>query len=178
MDITQLFAAPETPTIGGVEYMMPPADGDDYAKIDKRIVSLREAPEDVVAKLAPHASPEVALKLFEKAYDDAMHLNRVTARQQSEWLDTLAGSQYLFYLSINKNHPEVTEEKASELLGQLAKEHLQRAIIALQKRFPEATDEQITEVAIKTEEQTTAALLASVSGMPTENPTIPAKTPE
>jgi flagellar biosynthesis/type III secretory pathway protein FliH len=178
MDVDQLFAAPENPTIGGKQYTLSPLVGDDWAKIKKRIVSQREAPEDVVAKLAPFAPPEVAEKLFQKAYDDAMHLNRVTANEENEWLETLEGMQYQFYLSIAHAHPEIDEAKAAELLAQLAEEHLSRVVKHLGDRFPDATPQQITEVAINNEKQATAALLASVSGMPNENPTIPATTPE
>ncbi len=178
MDVDQLFAAPENPTIGGKQYTLSPLVGDDWAKIKKRIVSQRAAPEEVVAKLAEFAPPEVALKLFEKAYDDAMHVNRVTAAEEGEWLNTLEGMQYQFFLSISHAHPEIDEAKATELLAELAQKYLERAIAHLKERFPDATSQQITEVAIKNEEQSTAALLASVSGMPTENPTTPATTPE
>jgi hypothetical protein len=132
----------------------------------------------VVAKLAPHAPPEVAQKLFEKAYDDALHVNRVTIDQENAWLETLEGMQYQFFLSISPAHPEIDEAKASELLAMLAQEHMERVITALQKRFPDATAEQITEVAIKNEKQSTAALLATLKGLPDENPTIPARKPE
>ena len=178
MDVDQLFAAPDSATIDGVEYTLAQLAGDDWAKIKKRIVSQRAAPEDVVARLAPYAPPDVAKALFERAYDDALHLNRVTPKEESDWLDTLEGTQYQFFLSINKGQPDITEARASELLAQLAQEYLDRVIVALQKRFPKATAAEITEVAINNEKQSTAALLAALKGMPDENPTIPATTPE
>lgn len=177
MDVDKLFAAPETPTIDGKQYTLAPLTGDDWAKIDKRIVSGRVPPEEAVAKLAPLAPPDVAEKMFSKAYNDAIHINRVTIEQESEWLDTLAGMQYAFFLSITRAHPDITEDTASELLAKSADEFMGRVVEHLQKRFPEATKEQIYDVAVKNESAATAALIASIKGMPAENPTTPATTP-
>ena len=178
MEIDELLATPGTCKVGGVEYTLSPLVGTDWAKIKKRIVSQRASPEEVVAKLAPLAPPEVAKALFEKAYDDAININRVTSAQEDEWLKTLEGMQYQFFLSLVKSHPQTTEEKASELLEKMASEHLDKVIKALQTKYPEATAKQITETAIACEKDATSALIASVSGMPAVNPMTPAQTPE
>lgn len=160
-------------TIGGTTYRLRPLNRADWGLIEERIKAARPDPIAVAKRLAKEAPIEAAKELYARAYDDAMRANVVSAAELDTWRYTLDGMVFQFYLQIRKEHAEVTEERASELLEQYGQEHLKRITEELLARFPDATAEDVARVAVQQEEPGMAALIGKAAGLPAGNPETP-----
>lgn len=152
LTLDQLIQADRPFSVGGKTYQLSQLPTTDYDLIQQRILSKRRDPTEVARALAVGMSEEERKELFARAYDDALRARQVTAAELDEYLVTVEGAVFFFWLSLRKQHPEITEAEAGTLLQAKGKEILDEIIQRLQQQFPEATAEQITQVAI-TQEQ-------------------------
>ncbi len=159
--------------VGGAIYRLRPLNRADWGLIEERIKAARADPIAVVQRLAIDAPADVAKELYAKAYDDATKVGVVTAAELDAWRFTLDGMVYQFFLQVRKEHPEVTEERASELLERYGQEYLKRVTRELLERFPEATATDVAQAAVQQEEAGIAALIGKAAGLPVGNSETP-----
>ena len=119
----EMTAAESVWSIGGKEYRLAPLRLRDYGEMERRILAGRPDPLEVArSKLEGLAEP-LQKHLLSAAYDDARRGGRVSIGELSEWMDTVEGRVYQFWLAARRNHPEVTLDEADALLCQAAAEH-------------------------------------------------------
>ena len=171
--LESLTAAGTEVEIDGRKYQLRPLNRSDWGLIEGRIKAGRADPIEVATRLAKDAPESVARSLYERAYDDAMKSKVVSAAELDTWRFSLDGMVFQFYLQVHKEHPEVDEDKASELLEQYGQEHLKRITEQLLKQFPEATAEDVAKVAVQHEEAGVAALISKAAGLPEGNSPTP-----
>jgi hypothetical protein len=176
-DLKTLTALGTQVTIGDKKYRLRDLTRNDWALIEDRILSARGDPVAVAGRLAKDAPPEIARELYTKAYDDATKGKIVTAGELDAWRLSLDGLAFQFWLQIRKEHPEITEEEAADLLAQLGEEFLAEATEQLVREFPEATAEDVVRIALQKEEAGIAAIIATAAGLPEGNSATPAKRP-
>jgi hypothetical protein len=159
--------------IGGEAYRLRPLNRADWGLIDERIKAGRTDPIEVVARLAANAPKDVASELYARAYDDAMRANVVSVKELDTWRFTLDGMVFQFYLQVRKEHRDITEARAAELLEQFGQEHLERITTELLKRFPEATPQDVAAIASQQEDKGMAVLIGKAAGLPAGNSPAP-----
>lgn len=116
----ELTAALASIEIDGQAYRLSPLRARDYGEIERRILSGRPKPLDVVLpRLAGLPEPQQRL-LLELAYKDERAGSRVSLDEMHEWLSTVEGRVYRFWLMLRREHPDVSLEKAEDLLLRLA----------------------------------------------------------
>ncbi|HUT11754.1 MAG TPA: hypothetical protein VMY42_14735 [Thermoguttaceae bacterium] len=172
-DLPELLATPDEITIGGRKYQVARLGAADWARITQRIKSGRADPIDVATRLASNASPEIAEKLFMRAYEDARRDQFVTIGELDQWKSSYEGAQYQFYLSLRKHQSEIDEAKAAELFEQMGREYLAEIHAKLKQRFPDATESEIAAAASQHEEGLLQSVLAALAGLPEGNPSGP-----
>jgi hypothetical protein len=160
-------------TIGGEAYCLRPLTRRDWALIEERIISQRGDPIEAAKRLAKDAPEAIARSLLEDAYRDAKRAQAVTAGELDAWRVTLDGVVFQFWLQVRKERPEITEDRAGELLEQFGAEFIERVTAELLAKFPEATREDVAAVAMEEEEGAAAALIAKGLGMPSGNSPTP-----
>ncbi len=124
MNLPELVALEDTVRIGGEEFTFSPLTARDYAEIERRITASRGDPIAVAKRLAADLPADERRAILEKAYDDAMRARHVTAVELDEFMASVDGLVFCFWLSVRKKHPDVTLERAGELLETLGNEAL------------------------------------------------------
>jgi hypothetical protein len=119
----EMTAAESVWNIGGKEYRLAPLRLRDYGEMEQRILAGRPDPLAVVRPRLEGLPEPLQRHLLSAAYDDARRGGRVTVGELDEWMDTVEGRVYQFWLAIRRNHPEVTLEEADALLCQAGAEH-------------------------------------------------------
>jgi hypothetical protein len=119
MDGLHLVAAADvTWTIGEREYRLSPLRLADYAEMERHIVAARSDPLELVrGKLAELPEP-LQRHLLSAAYDDLRRGPRVTLAELADWMDTLAGQAFTFWLAVRRNHPHIGRDEALALFDQ------------------------------------------------------------
>lgn len=118
-------------TIGGNEYRLAPLRICDYAEIETFLLSRRPDPLDAVIPKLAHLPEPLQRHLLSEAYQELRRGRRVSLDEINEWLATPHGEVYQFWLSIRQHHPEITLERAEELVrvaGAEENESLQQAM--------------------------------------------------
>lgn len=112
MDATRATAAPSVVELSGKKYLISPLD-------DKRIGMFERFLQDRVVDIAKRNSeglpPERADAMLAHAIDKASRL-QIGSIDSLPMIGSIEVLVYLFWLSINKAHPEVTLEIAYELM--------------------------------------------------------------
>ena len=115
----ELTAAVASLDIDGQAYRLSPLRARDYGEIERRILVGRPKPLDIVlSRLAGLAEPQQRY-LLELAYRDERAGSRVSLGEMHDWLSTTEGRVYRFWLMLRREHPEVSLEKAEDLLLRL-----------------------------------------------------------
>jgi hypothetical protein len=122
--LTELTTMEDTVSIGGVKYTFSPIDAVGYAEIYREIKKGRPDPIAAARQLAEGLPAEERREIFKQAYNDALRARDVTARELDEWMATIEGCIYCFWLTIRKAHPAIDYEMAKRLVEQLGKEAL------------------------------------------------------
>lgn len=175
--IEELTAIEETVTIDGKEWTVKPLDGGDYARIKKRILSERANPHQAAREMTElFKTPEERMEFAKWAFDAVVKAQRVSARELDEFMSSIEGACYCFYLALREKHPGVTEDQAAKLLEHLGQQKLQSVLSAMREQFPEVTDKQIKAVMQQHGDAFLGELLGKISGMPAGNSESP--TPE
>ena len=173
--LTELIAAEQVYTIGGVEYRMPQLGIADYSAVEEAIRAQRGDPIATAKKLIEgmkRADPE-RRRIMEMAYDDATKRQRVTAEELSTYLDTIPGMILTFWLRIRKHKPEITLDRASVLFEQWWQK--QTAVLRAQLQAampPGATEQDLLTAAAHDGSAQVSQMIQYGLGMPSLNPTM------
>jgi hypothetical protein len=115
----ELTAAAASIDIDGQTYRLSPLRARDYGEIERRMLIGRPKPLDVVLpRLTGLPEPQQRL-LLELAYKDERAGARVPLGEMHEWLSTVEGRVYRFWLMLRREHPEIPLERAEDLLLKL-----------------------------------------------------------
>jgi len=172
---TALASLDQPITIGEKTYRLGQLTFRDKMKIHERILSLRSDPLAVAAEMAGLLEPEQRQAFVEKAYADATKARQVTAREMDEFEHSLPGYAFCFWLSLQKHHPDISEDQAADLLDRYAQDTLREVVAALKERVPDATADEIREAVTELEDGVLGALWEKISGMPEGNPSTPGR---
>jgi hypothetical protein len=135
--IEELVQAEDVVTIGSERYTLRPLVARDYATIKTEIRKGRPDPIEQAKRLAEGLTPDERREIFRQAYDAALHTRDVTARELDEWMASLDGAVFCFWLSVQKAHPDVSLQRAWELMETLGQEAL-REVAANHNGMPKA----------------------------------------
>ncbi len=175
MNLNEIVAAESSFTVNGKTYQTSPLTAREHAKVQTRILSMRGDPIEVARKLADVLNPEERKELFEKAYNDAVRAKIVTAGEVDAFMNTLEGTVYCIYLSLQKYHPEIDEDEAASLVEQQGREFLDGIITELQAKVGDATPEQIARLVADKEAAWLSELICKIAGLPEGNSASPAQ---
>jgi len=120
--LNRLTGADQTIAVGDCTYRLGPLTLKDYGEIENRILARRPDPIAVAVGHLEGLSEEQQEYLLGRAFDRAVSGRWVRSSEIDEWKQTHEGFCYLFWLMVRKSHPEVTLERAAELIQQLADE--------------------------------------------------------
>ena len=113
-----LVAAPTRIEIGGKTYLFTPIPQRELGKVERRILERRGDPIATAKQLAEGCTPEERRELFERAYQDAVRGNMVSRRELEDYKASHDGMRFLVWLSLRKEHPEITEDEGAALADQ------------------------------------------------------------
>jgi hypothetical protein len=120
--LNQITAAGHTVTIAGRTYRLGPLTLEDYGEIENRILAGRPDPLAVALDKLDRLDEQQQRTLLARAYDEAVKCPMVTIAELERWRETPQGFCYRFWLMIRKHQPEITLERAAELIEQLGAE--------------------------------------------------------
>ena len=120
--LNQLTAADHALEIAGRTYRLGTLTLKDLGEIENRIVSKRPDPLAVAVEKLDRLDQKQQEFLLGRAYDRAALARRATVREVEAWRRTREGICYLFWLMVRKHQPEITLEKAVELVDEMADE--------------------------------------------------------
>ena len=99
---------------------------EDLGVIENHLLSKRKNPLDVAKQAFPGLPPELAEKLLERAYTDALKVAVVTTQEVFEYIDTLEGMRYTIWLALEKRYPgRFSLDKIGAVLDQMDDEALE-----------------------------------------------------
>lgn len=116
----ELTAAPVTLEIGGRTFRLSPLRVRDYGEIERRILLDRPKPLDVVLPRLAGLSIEQQRHLLELAYRGERSGERISLEELQQWLATVEGRLYRFWLMLRREQPQLTLDDAEELLLQVS----------------------------------------------------------
>jgi hypothetical protein len=118
--LNELTGADQTVEIEGRTYRLGPLTLKDYGEIENRIIARRPDPVALVLQSLHGLNPRQQEFLLGRAYDRAAAARQATIAELDLWKRTPEGVCYLFWLMVRKGHPEITFERAAELVEHLA----------------------------------------------------------
>lgn len=107
-----------------------------YAEIEAEVLRRKPSPLDVVAPTVRDMPLEQAKYLLGLAYDDSLKARRAEPREIDEFLSTIDGLAFTFWLAVRDAHPDVTQEQVSEWLYGLDKTEIERVQAELDQLEP------------------------------------------
>ena len=116
----ELTAAPLTLDVGGRTYLLSPLRARDYGEIERRMLLDRPKALDIVLPRLAELNEQQQRHLLELAYRDERAGNRVSLEELQQWLTTVEGRLYKFWLMLRRAQPQLTLDDAEELLLQSA----------------------------------------------------------
>ena len=122
--LNAITAAAWCQAIDGKQYWFEPLTLRDWGLIEQRITQRRPHPlEEAKTQLDGMAEADKRT-LLEEALRRATAVSRASSDEVTQYLSTCEGAAFMFWLSIRKRHPEITEERATELLNRFGAENL------------------------------------------------------
>jgi hypothetical protein len=122
--INRAAGSPTTVKLEGKTYIMEPLTLRDFGIIENEYLKRRPNPLKAVAEVKDILAEEDYEKLLTQAYRDATNVSKASPQEISEWLDTRDGVVFSIWLSLRKNHPELTKEMAEAAIQQMGEEQL------------------------------------------------------
>lgn len=122
--VNRAAGSPTTVTLDGKTYIMEPLTLKDFGVIENEYLKRRPNPLKAVAEAKGVLSPEDYDKLLTQAYRDAVNVAKASPQEISEWLDTREGVVFSIWLSLRKNHPELTKEQAEQAIQEMGEQQL------------------------------------------------------
>ncbi len=117
--LNQLTAAEGTIRIGEQTFRLGQLTLADYGEIENRVVSRRRDPVSLAVGNLDGLGEKQQEFLLGRAFDEAAGGKVAGAREIDRWRQTPDGYCYLFWMMVRKGHPEVTLQRAGQLLASL-----------------------------------------------------------
>lgn len=172
-DIEMLTAIGEEIMVAGQSYRLGVMDRTDWALVKERILAMRADPVETVKRLADGLPPDIAEKLYTKAYDDAIRTKIVSGRDFDDFVYSVEGQQFVFWLRLRKCQPDMSETEASRVQAQWAKEACAGITEKLMQKFPEMSREQVEDAQFQQEDDILNKMVSKGLGMPEGNSPTP-----
>lgn len=112
--------------IGGEEYCLTPLKVRDYLELERRLVAQRQDPLAAILPKLAELSDSAQRHLLGLAYEDLRRGNRLSVRELNEWLESAEGRVHQFWFSLRYRHPQISLDRAEELLETLLREQEER----------------------------------------------------
>lgn len=121
-------AAPWKIDIGEKSWWFSPLSLADWAILERRLLEGRRNPIDVARENLTRLADDEKRILLDAALRQASSPPRAIPREIAAFLATQSGLCLLFWLSLRKLHPEITEEDAWTLLSSLDAARLETVV--------------------------------------------------
>lgn len=168
--------------IEGVQYHLRTLGVKDWARIQERMNSLRGDPVEAARRLAKDAPEAIARSLLEQAYVDAKRMQTFLPGEVDEWLRTIEGLLFGFWLMLNtydsihnQSQPDLTEERVCQLYDKLGNEAIDAFLAAAPAMFPHASEEELADIAAANKDDLLRRVVAQCLGLPSGNSPTPEK---
>ena len=122
--------------IAGTTYRLAPLRVQDYAEMERHLLSTRPDPLDLVVSKLPGLPESQQRYLLELAYEDARRGRWISAEELDTWLAAGEGQVYRFWLSLRQQHPEIGLDEAEMLLRGAAGEESPGGSAAVDETAP------------------------------------------
>ena len=176
--LEDMTASPEEVTIGGDTYTVTPLPARDYGRIYKKIRELRPDYEMVAHKLAEGCTADERRRIFDRAWGEATKAKVISAGELKEYMLSIEGSAYCFWLSLQPCHPDITIERATELQQEWAASEMESLFASMKEHFPDASSEDMASVMMAHDQGVFGKLVEKISGLPRKNASGPTKETE
>lgn len=174
-NIEMLTAIGEEITVAGRPYRLGVMDRTDWALVKERILSMRADPIETIKRFPTNIPKDVYKSLCEKAYDDAIRTKIVSGRDFDDFVYSVEGQQFVFWLRLRKCQPGMSETEASRVQAQWAKEAFAGLTEKLMQKFPNMTREQVEDASLQQEDDMLIKMVSKGLGMPEGNSSTPEK---
>ena len=137
--LTRAVAAPTTVELDGKTYIMEPLTLKDMGTLESEYLKDKPNPIKAVAEMRELLDQEDYDKLLAQAYKDATAVNKATSQEIADWMDSSQGVIFSVWLSLRKNHPELTREDAEKVINKMGQQELEK--LAEQRDVTSGLDE-------------------------------------
>ena len=117
--------SPVVVRLGGRDYKMAALTLRDFGTIEQHLLARRPNILKVVAESCADLPPETAKVMMEKAYDDMKKGNTIPATEIAEWVDTFEGMVFSIWLSLQKEHAELSLDDVMTLMSAMSEEEVE-----------------------------------------------------
>lgn len=114
--LAEVTAAEVTLELGDRTWRLSPLRVKDYAEIRRVIASGRTSPIELAMQHIESVPESLRGELLARAWEDEKSRDHVSDVEAAQWLTSTEGVVYSFYLMLRRNHPQMTPQRAEELL--------------------------------------------------------------
>lgn len=160
--LNRAAGSPTTVEINGKTYIMEPLTLRDFGTIEAEYMKQKPNPLKAVAEAKDMLPEEDYKELLAQAYKDATSANKATPDEVSGWLDTKDGVVFSCWLSLRKNHPELSLEDAEQAINHMGQQEMTR--LAEQRDVASGLDELGNSTGLSTGHEKTKAQKTGTKG--------------
>lgn len=111
----------------GETIILPPLTLGDLGTIEQHILAERPNPLDLVKDVIKDLPADLAKDLLDKAYKDAKRTRSATAEEVAEYLDTLSGLAFSFWVALQKKYGDRFKlEEVYEIMAAMDEKELEK----------------------------------------------------
>ena len=103
--LSRITGAPVKIKICGEDVLLDGMTIQDYGAVEQEMLKRRREPIAIVAPYLEQMPEAMAEKLLNRAYKDSKSANRVSAEELQEWIDSLEGVSFCFWLKLEQRYP-------------------------------------------------------------------------
>lgn len=112
--------------LAGKDYKMSPLTLRDFGTIEQHLLTKRPNILKEVAAACSDLPEDIAKQLMDRAYEDAKKGNTIPAAEVAEWVDSFDGMCFSIWLSLSKEHKDITQDEVMQLLSIMGPEELEQ----------------------------------------------------
>jgi len=111
---------------GGETLILDPLTLKDFGLIERHLLRRRKNPLEVVREAVKDLPPDLAEKLLERAYEDAKKESVIPASEVVEFLDSLEGVAFSYWIMFEKRYPgKFSIDQCLDIMQGLSEEELE-----------------------------------------------------
>lgn len=117
-EVSRMTKTPTEIECKGETYLIAPLEVSDLGKLETWVseLPLRKAKRQIEV-LGDSLTPEIKEKILNEAIEKSNNQIDISSEKAQAALESLAGVGYLLFLSLRKNHPEIKENEAIDLIS-------------------------------------------------------------